>query len=137
MKRPAAPAILAVPKTIHIGVTPGIPAIIGAAIETVRATILQIPIEVAVKRVGKSSALDKYTMLKAAEIPSLDTSTRIGRVQVLVSVVYQPHTQIVKVPAAASAYDATRDHLTPIDLIKKPEAVVEIKSAVPDAYVFV
>jgi hypothetical protein len=69
-----------VPKTIHIGTTPGILAIIGAAIETVLATMLQIPIEVAVNKVGNNRAFAKYTMLKADDIPNFDTSTKIGRI---------------------------------------------------------
>jgi len=67
---------------MYIGVTPGMVAIRGAKIEAVRAKMLQMPIEVAVKRVGKRTPLPKYTILKAEDTPILAMSTKIGRVQV-------------------------------------------------------
>lgn len=70
-KKLAMAVIVHKPTTIHIGIVRlGSSATIGANIVAIRQTMLQIPREVAVNKVGKSAELPRYTMLKEEAIPN-------------------------------------------------------------------
>lgn len=120
---------------IQIGVTPSISATNGAPIVTNLANILQIPIEVALNKVGKRTSFPRYTMLKAAEIPNFVNKSRIGKVQVP-SALY-PQIPITKPPIAVLPKDNIRDHFIPILLNAGAEATVATQSLKADAYVLV
>ena len=82
MKSPETSAPHEAANTIHNGKVPSIQAKVGAKIEIVLAKILQIPMELAVNKVGNNIAFDKYTTLKAPEMPNLENSTKTGSTKV-------------------------------------------------------
>ena len=123
MKKVAIIVMIATPRAIQLGVTPSISAIIGEAIDPVRATMLHKPIEVAVNRVGNRIAFPKYTKLNAIDAPNLLNSTKIGIIQSLVSAVSKPQIAIKKRPIELMVNDVKMPHRTPRYLKRKPADV--------------
>jgi hypothetical protein len=111
---------------MHMGATPCISAISGAGIVIIRAPILQNPIEVIVKRVGKSNAFPRYAKLKVEEIPNLVSKMKKGRAQLLSA--FHPYTTIMSPPRVASPFESNSESLSPNLLKNTPERTVAAKS---------
>ena len=115
--------------TTHSGKVPGISATSGAPIVADLAIMLQIPIELAVKSVGKSRAFARYTAVKRVETPSLVIRTRMGKVQTPVA--FQPQVMMRRDPTAAKRFARKRVGLSPQKLIRIPAVRLAIRSLAP------
>merc|ERR1719469_421078 len=100
--------------TTHSGKVPGISATSGAPIVADLAIMLQIPIELAVKRV---------------ETPSLVIRTRMGKVQAPVA--FQPQVMMRREPTAAKRFARKRVGLSPQKLIRMPAVRLAMRSLAP------